>query len=158
MRLYAGRRADKEGRNEPHPRRNRGGWMNEPPAMGLTQKPALTFEVILQRVERAPSRQQFGGKHTLGRFRLALTTSPRPLKLKEELPAQIAAIVSAAADKRTGPQKQQLAAYFRSLDPDHARLSQGLASYARCAGQKRMIGAQDLVWALINSPAFLFNR
>jgi hypothetical protein len=102
--------------------------------------------------------QQFGGKHTLGRFRLALTTSPRPLKLKEELPAQIAAIVSAAADKRTGPQKQQLAAYFRSLDPDHARLSQGLASYARCAGQKRMIGAQDLVWALINSPAFLFNR
>ena len=37
--------------------------------------------------------QQFGGKHTLGRFRLALTTSPRPLRLKEELPSEIAAIV-----------------------------------------------------------------
>jgi hypothetical protein len=102
--------------------------------------------------------QQFGGKHTLGRFRFALTTSPRPLKLKEELPSEIATIVSAPADKRTGPQKEQLARYFRSLDPAYARLSQGLASYARCAGQKRMIGAQDLVWALINSPAFLFNR
>jgi hypothetical protein len=102
--------------------------------------------------------QQFGGKHTLGRFRLRLSTSPRPLKLKEELPSEIAAIISTPADKRTDPQKQQLARYFRSLDPEYARLSQGLGSYARWAGQKRMIGAQDLVWALINSPAFLFNR
>lgn len=102
--------------------------------------------------------QQFGGKHTLGRFRLWLTTSPRPLRLKEELPHEIAAVISTPADKRTDPQKQQLARYFRSLDPEYARLSQGLASYTRCAGRKRTIGAQDLVWALINSPAFLFNR
>ena len=88
--------------------------------------------------------QHFGGKHTLGRLRFGLTTSPRPLMLKEELPAEIASILSTPPDKRSDPQKQQLARYFRGLDPEYVRLSQGLGSYTRWTGQKRMIGVRIL--------------
>ncbi len=102
--------------------------------------------------------QQFGGQHTIGRFRASLTTSPRPLRLKEDLPKAIAEILAVAREKRSEPQKKELAGYFRSLDPEYARLSQGLAAYTRWSHEKRVIGAQDLAWALINSPAFLFNR
>ncbi len=102
--------------------------------------------------------QQFGGQHTIGRFRLSLTTSPRPLSLKEDLPKAIAEILAAPADKRTDAQRAELTRYFRSLDPEYQRLAQGLAAYTRWSGEKRVIGAQDVVWALVNTPAFLFNR
>jgi hypothetical protein len=102
--------------------------------------------------------QQFGGKHTIGRFRLALTRSPRPLRLKEELPRPIAEIVHTPADKRTDAQRKALLEHFRAQDTDYLRLRQGLAAYDRWRDEKRVIGAQDIAWALINSPAFLFNR
>jgi hypothetical protein len=102
--------------------------------------------------------QQFGGQHTIGRFRISLTTSPRPLRLKEELPKAIAETIPIPRERRSEPQKKTLSDYFRSLDPEYVRLSQGLTAYTRWAHEKRVIGAQDLAWALINSPAFLFNH
>jgi hypothetical protein len=102
--------------------------------------------------------QQFGGQHTIGRFRLSLTVSPQPLRLKEDVPRPIAEILAVTPQKRTETQKKELAGYFRSLDPEYVRLNQGLTAYTRWSREKRVIGAQDIAWALINSPAFLFNR
>jgi hypothetical protein len=102
--------------------------------------------------------QQFGdGQHELGKFRLSVTTSKRPISL-EGLPANIAALIAIPTDKRSDAQKSELAAHYRSLDAELARLSQAVAQHANDRTNARLMGTQDLVWALINSPAFLFNR
>jgi hypothetical protein len=102
--------------------------------------------------------QQFGdSRHELGKFRLSVTTSKRPIRLAA-LPENIAKLLSIPADKRNDQQKSELAAYYRSLDPEFARLTQAVAQHANDRANARLLGAQDLAWALINSPAFLFNR
>ncbi|HWC89038.1 MAG TPA: hypothetical protein VG433_05275, partial [Pirellulales bacterium] len=97
------------------------------------------------------------GLHQLGKFRLSVTTSPRPLS-RQGLPAEVAAILGVGADQRTAEQRATLAHYFRSLDSRWSDLSQRVATSANLSRDKRLLGAQDLAWALINSPAFLFNR
>ncbi len=102
--------------------------------------------------------QQYGdGMHQLGKFRLSVTTSPRPLA-GQIPPAAVVAILGIAADQRTAEQKAELAHYFRSLDGKWNDLNQIVANSANLTHDKRLLGAQDLAWALINSPAFLFNR
>ncbi|HVR75559.1 MAG TPA: DUF1553 domain-containing protein, partial [Planctomycetota bacterium] len=88
--------------------------------------------------------QQFGQMHTIGRFRLSVTTSPRPVRLRQ-VPDAIAAILLTSAEKRSPEQVTALTAYFLRKDPDMVR-------------RIRLANAQDLAWALANSPAFLFNR
>ena len=44
------------------------------------------------------------------------------------------------------------------LPPEVARLRRALSLSEKQLENKRVIGAQDLAWALINTPAFLFNR
>ena len=44
------------------------------------------------------------------------------------------------------------------LPPEVARLRRALSLSEKQLANKRVIGAQDLSWALINTPAFLFNR
>ncbi len=102
--------------------------------------------------------QQFGdGRHELGKFRLSVTTSKRPIRLAT-LPENIAKLISIPAEKRSDAQKSELGAYYRSLDHEFARLTQAVAQHANDRANARLLGAQDLAWALINSPAFLFNR
>ena len=43
-------------------------------------------------------------------------------------------------------------------DPLLARLRADVAMSEKQLAQKRLVGAQDIAWAVINTPAFLFNR
>jgi len=44
------------------------------------------------------------------------------------------------------------------LDPKLVQLRQDAAQSKTQTANKRLTGAQDLVWALLNNPAFLFNH
>ena len=74
------------------------------------------------------------------------------------MPENIAKLLATPADKRSEQQKSELTSYYRSLDAEFARLNQAVAKHANDRANARLLGAQDLAWALINSPAFLFNR
>ncbi|MCI0358060.1 MAG: DUF1549 and DUF1553 domain-containing protein [Planctomycetaceae bacterium] len=102
--------------------------------------------------------QQFpDGMHLLGKFRISVTDAKRPV-MESKLPEAIAAALAVPADKRTPEQAAALAAHYRSLDGELARLTAEVGKAADAAKNARQIGVQDLAWALINSPAFLFNR
>jgi hypothetical protein len=101
--------------------------------------------------------QQFPGKdHSIGKFRLSVTTSKGPFKL-EGPPEAIAKTLNTIPDQRTPEQKAQLTTYFRSLDAQLAQLNKVVADHPKPA-DKRLMGLQDLTWALINSPEFQFNH
>jgi hypothetical protein len=100
---------------------------------------------------------QFEDDHLIGRFRVAVTGAKRPVN-PPAAPANIVAILVVPTEKRTDAQKAELAAYYHSLDSDWVRLTDAVAVSAELGKNERLAGAQDLAWALINSPAFLFNR
>jgi hypothetical protein len=101
--------------------------------------------------------QRYSGRdHNIGKFRLSVSTAKPPVS-PEGLPEAVVKILHIAAEKRTPQQKAELANYYRSIDTELTRLTQELAAHPLPA-DKRLLGAQDLAWALINSPAFLFNH
>src|SRR5262249_40587232 len=102
--------------------------------------------------------QQFTGKqHNIGKFRLAVTTSRPPVLLQGQTPENIAKLLDTPAEQRNADQKSALANYYRSIDPALAQLQRAVNEFVVPANA-RSLGAQDLAWALINSPAFLFNH
>ena len=94
--------------------------------------------------------------HTIGKFRLSVTTSKPPLNFVAPPPALVKVLAVEAA-QRTAEQKMQLTQYFRSQDVELRRLEAAVAEVGMPV-DPRQPGAQDLVWALINTKAFLFNR
>lgn len=116
--------------------------------IGFPQGTRLTF-LLDQRFAAAK-------EHTIGKFRLSLTTSRGPIdfSLPPESLLQILAIEPA---KRTKEQQAEVTRFFRAQDAELARLTREVVEFGN-PGDKRAFGAQDLAWALINSPAFLFNR
>jgi hypothetical protein len=100
--------------------------------------------------------QRFGGSHTIGKFRLSYTTTRPPLSLMGP-PAHLAPFLAIEPAKRTPQQKAVLEAAYRAQDGELARLRDEVARHAMPV-DRRHPGAQDLVWALINSKAFQFNH
>jgi Protein of unknown function (DUF1549)/Protein of unknown function (DUF1553) len=101
--------------------------------------------------------QRFTSKqHTIGRFRLSVTTQKGPLSLQAP-PPQIAKILFIPMEKRSDQEKKAVADYYRSIDQELGRLQRAVAEHV-VPPNARALGAQDLAWALINNPAFLFNH
>jgi hypothetical protein len=99
--------------------------------------------------------QRFGSGHVIGKFRLSVTSDKNP-KLQSTLtPVQITALDTPAKD-RTDAQTAMLRQMYLAQDAEYQRLSAEAAKVP--PSDARVLGAQDLVWALINTPAFLFNR
>jgi len=101
--------------------------------------------------------QQFGSQHAIGRFRLSVTDSPRPLRLLADLPDAIAKILLVPKSERSPQQQKQIAEHFRGVDEEWQRLKARTLADHGGSDSYRLVAAQDLAWALINSPAFLFN-
>ncbi len=107
----------------------------------------LSFELV----------QQFGnGEFTIGRLRLSATDSKRPLRLPPD--EKMLAILRTPATERSDEQQAELLKRFRQDDAQLRELEDAVAVTRRVQANQRLVGAQDLTWALINSAAFLFNR
>jgi hypothetical protein len=115
---------------------------------GTTEGSKITFTLA----------QHYAGKeHNIGKFRLAITDAPVPILLNGGLPENIAKILAVPREKRASADQTTLANYYRSIDTELVRL-RNVAAEVVLPTNPRVMGAQDLGWALINSPAFLFNR
>lgn len=73
-------------------------------------------------------KQPYGTQHTLGRFRLSVTTAPKPL-VADPVPPDIRALLNIEPDRRSGEQRKALADHFRGLDPDLGKLRNALAQH-----------------------------
>ena len=99
--------------------------------------------------------QRFGTKHQIGKFRLSVTTDSNP-KLQSPLTPGQVALLETPTGERTAAQKAALRQMYLAQDKEYARLAAEAADAP--PADARVLGAQDLVWALVNNPAFLFNR
>lgn len=95
------------------------------------------------------------GKHTLGKFRLSVTTDPNP-RLTSPVPMNVVKLLDVPVEKRSEEQKKQIRQMYLAEDQEYQRLRAGANDLP--PSDPRVVGAQDIVWALINSPAFLFNH
>lgn len=97
------------------------------------------------------------GMHTIGKFRISVTTSPRPFGAKK-LPDAIAALLKKPLDQRSPEEAKQVGDFYRAMDSELAKLQADVKRSEEQLKNQRLVGLQDLAWALINNPAFLFNR
>ena len=103
--------------------------------------------------------QQFAeGTHSLGRFRISVTNSPRPLAQPSSLPDNVLAAMSVPVEQRSQEQRDQVTNYYKSLDSEYQVLLSGVQRSTELIKNRRLLGVQDLAWALINNSSFLFNR
>jgi len=105
-------------------------------AAGFTGGTKLTF-ILDQTYNQANS-------HNLGRFRLSYTAGQIPATL-EGMPADVASALAKAAGERNADEQKQVAAYFRSVDPELARLNQIVAEHAKQAPAASDVKAQAVV-------------
>jgi hypothetical protein len=177
------------------------GWASSP-QLGVNR--TAVFETMTDLGNDSPvlltftlDQQYADGMHSIGRFRISVTTAPRPVRL-DGLPKNIADIVAVPADQRNDAQKAELTKYYRDIDAELKRLEAAVAEAKKPRpidpqlqqrrdrlaeaskplpvdlrlaqlrrdvelslqqlANRRLTAAQDVAWALINSPAFLFNR
>jgi hypothetical protein len=89
-------------------------------------------------------RMPFGGKHVIGRFRVSVTDSERPIR-HADVGEDVARAIRTATALRSDAERALLHRTYLERDDE---LSERI----------RLGAAQDLAWALATSPAFLFNR
>lgn len=94
-------------------------------------------------------------KHLLGKFRLSYTTDPNP-RLSSPVSPSLLTLLDTPVEARTAEQQAKLREQYLAQDREYQRLAADAANPP--PADPRVLGAQDLVWALINSPAFLFNH
>jgi len=95
------------------------------------------------------------GKHQIGKLRLSVTTDKNP-RLTTPVTPEVMAMLDTPPDKRTSDVKVKLRQLYLAQDREYQRMAAELVNVPPT--DARVLGAQDLVWALINSPAFLFNH
>jgi len=138
----------------------------------------------------------YDANHTIGRFRIWVTTSPVPVGYG--LPENIASVLDLDENQRSEEQLALLLTYFTDSDPgsqEHkkkvaeakvprsvdaglknlreklsrvevpvpaipklVRLKRAMQLSEQQMKNQRVTVVHDIAWALINSPAFLFNR
>jgi WD40 repeat protein/mono/diheme cytochrome c family protein len=168
-------------------RRHEAIFETDPEKTGLEGGTGLTF-VLRQGYQRQ--------RYQIGRFKIYVTTSARPLRYGAS--QTLAQAVRLSADKRTKEQQAALTESYLLSNTDYQKTKQTLAASrkplpadpklaelevklveaqrpivldpklvqlrrdAELSKQqlvsRRLTSAQDLAWALINSPSFLFNR
>jgi WD40 repeat protein len=95
--------------------------------------------------------QHKDAQHMLGRFRISVTDEEPPL-MRPDHPPQWRALL--AARQLSDDERGRLRAHYLSQDAEYRELEQA----ERMVSNPRLMAVQDLAWALINSPAFLFNH
>jgi cytochrome c553 len=109
-------------------------WEIDPP-LGVDQHASLTFTLKFQ--------NNVG--HAIGRPRISITNSPLPVTIDGEQGAAVALainrILDTSAEKRTEADGAKLAAYYRSIDPEIARMSKAIAEDAKKTPQPRKVKA-----------------
>ncbi|MEM1450704.1 MAG: DUF1549 and DUF1553 domain-containing protein [Planctomycetota bacterium] len=88
--------------------------------------------------------QNYGSKHVIGHLRLSTTGDPRPVRHLALTEDERVALRTPAAE-RTDEQRAVIHRRYVRTAPELIDLV-------------RLGATQDLAWALVNSPAFLFNR
>ena len=116
--------------------------------IGFETGTLLTFEI---------DQQHYDGLHSVGRFRISVTTDTRPVGFSS-LPFAIVRILKTPEQQRSNRQLKELVNYYRSIDSEVQRIETELKQVVKRTTNSRLVGVQDLAWALINSPAFLFNQ
>lgn len=101
--------------------------------------------------------QQFQSKeHSIGKFRL--TMSQQIGKFVQGLDAALVTAIKTPAESRTDEHWQTLKKAYEPLDNEWKAMRDSVAQVRFESQNRRAVGVQDLAWALMNSPAFLFNR
>jgi hypothetical protein len=71
--------------------------------------------------------QNYGGMHTLGKFRISVATTPRPVRAGDGVPPEIAEILKVPTAERSDEQRKKLAAHYRTFAPELAPVREELA-------------------------------
>ena len=85
-----------------------------------------------------------GNSHNIGRFRLSFTSGQLPATL-EGISVDVASALAKASAERNADERKQVAAYFRSVDPELTRLNQIVADHAKKAPANSAVKAQAVV-------------
>jgi len=103
--------------------------------IGFKKGTRLTFKLVCN----------YGGQHTLGRFRISAISAPRPVRYgKAKLPPNIANLLKVLDAKRTDAQKAELAKYYRSIDSGLNKIRRPLSAHEKIAPKASGTKAQAL--------------
>ena len=76
--------------------------------------------------------QKYGGGHTIGRPRISITTSPKPVGLGG-IPEEVSKSLAVSPAARTAAQQATILKHYRTLDPELAKLDAAVADHVKKA-------------------------